>query len=98
MSATLKAPHNLSDSIPSQGMVQRFSAALRAAYAGRHAVKVVARDADADARTAESWINGRTAPRFPELVELMAANDQLEKQIYALVREIRERRTCRNQN
>lgn len=94
MSATLEAPHNLQSLTDRPGIVRRIGAALRGAYSDRHAVKLLAQSARSDIRTAEAWLYGHAAPRSPELLQAMADNDQLEMQILALVREIRERRSC----
>lgn len=51
--------------------------------------KVVARIADASHRTVENWFAGRNAPKGPELIRLMAANQELEADILRLIEEIR---------
>jgi hypothetical protein len=94
MSATLKASRFLQIRTAPVGLADRIGSALRGAYGRRGADKAIARDAEADTRTAQGWLYGRTAPRSTDLLELMAANDQLETEILALVREIRERRKC----
>lgn len=98
MSATLEAPHNLQNLTDRPGIVRRIGAALRGAYSDRHAAKRLSQDTRSDSRTAEAWLYGRTPPRSPELLEAMAANDELENQILALVREIRERRSCQKES
>jgi len=51
--------------------------------------KLVARIAGASHRTADNWFAGRNAPKGPELIRLMAANDELAEEIMRMVKEIR---------
>jgi hypothetical protein len=74
--------------------VARIAAAIRAAFTGRGATKRVATAADANPRTASSWLYGEAAPRAPELIALMAANEKLEQQILGMVQEMRESAHC----
>lgn len=65
------------------GALQRHYGPLRC---GR---KLVARIAGASHRTADNWFSGRNAPKGPELIRLMAANDEIAEEIMRLVQEIR---------
>lgn len=65
------------------GALQRHYGPLRC---GR---KLVARIAGASHRTADNWFAGRNAPKGPELIRLMAANDELADEIMRMVEEIR---------
>jgi hypothetical protein len=65
------------------GALQRHYGPLRC---GR---KLVARIAGASHRTADNWFTGRNAPKGPELIRLMAANDELAEEIMRMVKEIR---------
>jgi hypothetical protein len=96
MSATLKATWNTQSLSPRESKMRRICEVVRRAYEQRGAAKAIARDASSDSRTAESWLYGCTAPRSVELVDMMASNEQLEAEITALVREIRERKNCSN--
>lgn len=92
MSAT--AQHT-PDLLSSTGILARLGAALRDSF-GRHAAKRMANVANNDPRTIEGWLQARKSPRSVELIRLMAANDELEQQVLALVREIRETHHCPN--
>ncbi len=91
MSATSQLHTKMHISLPG---VEAISALLRSAFVGRGARKRVAAAADADPRTASAWLYGQAAPRAPELIALMAENDELERQIVTLVHELREQRHC----
>jgi hypothetical protein len=65
------------------GVLQRHYGPMRC---GR---KVVARIAETSHRTADNWFAGRNAPKGPELIRLMAANDELKAEILRLVEETR---------
>lgn len=93
MSATLKVTHE-----PAflRAAADKIGAGIRAAFQGKGAAKRVAQAAEASPRTVEAWLYGRVAPRSPELIALMAANDEFERHVLALVRDIREQTPCQN--
>lgn len=51
--------------------------------------KLVARIAGSSHRTADNWFAGRNAPKGPELIRLMAASEDFEREIKRLIEEIR---------
>ncbi|GAB0118758.1 hypothetical protein [Acidisoma sp. 7E03] len=51
--------------------------------------KIVARIAGASHRTADNWFSGRNAPKGPELIRLMAANEELTDEIMRMVQELK---------
>lgn len=69
----------------------RIGNAIRKAFTGRGAAKRVAQAADASHRSASAWLYGQNAPRSPELIALMAANEALEQEIISMVHAMRER-------
>lgn len=91
MSATIEPPHEMHIL---HGLVARIGTAIRGSFVGRGAAKKVARAAEADPRTAQGWLYGRNSPRSPELIALMAANETLEHEILAMVRDLREKSRC----
>lgn len=95
MTATTKNTHDLREEAfnPSE-MARRVGAALRASFSGGNRDKVVARVARADPRTAQGWLQDRNTPRSTELLALMAANDEFEQEIAALLRELRRKSPC----
>lgn len=93
MTATTQVSTKMHFLLPS---VAAIGATLRAAFTGRGAAKRVASAADASPRTASAWLYGEAAPRSPELIALMAANETLEQQIIGMVREMRERNACQS--
>jgi len=58
----------------------------------RNASKLLARQARVSHRTAENWLAGKNAPNGDALVKLMAHNDELAAEIFALVAEMRAAR------
>ncbi|MDQ1079712.1 hypothetical protein [Pseudoroseomonas cervicalis] len=69
----------------------RIGAALRATWGGRGAAKRIARVADATPRAASAWLYAQAAPRSPEIIALMAASDEFEREVLDLVHELRLR-------
>ena len=72
----------------------RLTDALRARYGAlRHGHKTLARAALATPRAAENWLSGECAPRLAQVIEIMAADPEIEAVVLGLVRGRRAERT-----
>lgn len=57
------------------------------AYAGPHAAKRIARDADVSDRTAENWLRGLSWPGLPMAVRMARRNAKLRENLARLMAE-----------
>lgn len=56
-------------------------ALIAGAYAGRHATKRAARDADAPVGTARGWLAGRFVPSTSALIRMAQRNDRIRAEL-----------------
>ena len=71
---------------------QAIRTAICRAWPNRHRSKTVAREVGASPRSVEDWTSGRRTPNAEQLLELMAANPEIELTIAKLIAARREAR------
>lgn len=79
--------------LSSEAVAASLASVLRRRWSRyRSAAKELAAAVDADPRAAKNWLAGSNAPRLADVIELMAADPEVEAHILDLVRGRREAR------
>ena len=74
---------------------ESFAGAIRREYGPlRHAPKILARKSGASPRAAETWLSGKHAPSFNQLIPLLANCEALMAELHRLIEAERENK-CR---